>query len=64
MHFFEDGRAPVPTKAYPEDLLASFRRHFREVWLPEKAGAYFAERDPRALQFLTRRLPIPQKKIS
>lgn len=49
---FEDGRTPVQPKAYPEWLLPHFRRHFREVWLPTRAWAYFAERDPAALPFL------------
>lgn len=64
MHFFEDERPPVPAKAYPDELLAPFRKHFREVWFPEKANKYFAERDPRALQFLPRLLPEPKKKAS
>ena len=33
LHVFEDGRRVRP-KAYPEQLLADFRRHFREEWLP------------------------------
>jgi hypothetical protein len=64
MHFFEDGRPPVRAKAYPEDLLPPFRKHFREVWLPEKAPSYFASRDPRALQYLPRLLPAPKKMAS
>jgi hypothetical protein len=64
MHFFEDGRPPVRAKAYPEELLPPFRKHFREVWLPEKAPDYFAARDPRALQFLPRLLPAPKKKAN
>ena len=59
LHEFEDGRSPVSAKAYPDSLLASFRKHFREVWLPQKAKEYFAKRDPRALQYLPKLLPKP-----
>jgi len=58
-HTFEDQRQPVQAKAYPENLLHHFRRHFREVWLPQRAAAYFAERDPAALTYLPRLLPAP-----
>lgn len=58
-HVFEDGRAPVMAKAYPEELLLAFRKHFREVWLPTKAEEYFRKRDPLALQHLPRLLPRP-----
>lgn len=64
IHVFEDGRPPVRAKAYPEELLPAFRRHFREEWLPKKAAEYFQKRDPRALQFLPRLLPAPKKKAS
>ena len=57
IHVFEDGRAPVRAKAYPEDLLPAFRRHFRGEWLPKKAAEYFGKHDPRALEFLPRLLP-------
>jgi hypothetical protein len=56
LHSFEDGRR-VPAKAYPEILLAEFRRHFREEWLPLKAVEYFKQRDPLALAFLPKLLP-------
>jgi hypothetical protein len=56
LHVYEDGRKVQP-KAYPERLLAEFRRHFREEWLPMKAVDYFLERDPAALQFLPKLLP-------
>lgn len=51
MHVFEDGRRVWP-KAYPEQLLADFRRHFREEWLPNRAIDYFRGRDSEALQYL------------
>lgn len=58
LHSFEDERRkPIYAKAYPETLLGAFRKHFREVWLPEKAAAYFEKRDPRALQYLPKLLP-------
>jgi hypothetical protein len=57
LHIFEDQRQPVQAKAYPETLLPHFRAHFREVWLPERAADYFAQRDVNALQYLPRLLP-------
>lgn len=54
-HDFEDGRVVFP-KAYPDDMLATFRRHFWTVWLPERAEAYFSGRDNRALEYLPRLL--------
>lgn len=56
-HDFEDCRPSVYAKAYPERLLHHFRAHFREVWLPERAADYFADRDPVALSYLPRLLP-------
>lgn len=50
-HKYPDGRA-VPAKLYPEELLADFRRHVREVWIPEHATEYFRKRDGAALQYL------------
>jgi hypothetical protein len=62
LHGFDDGRPPVRAKAYPEDLLPAFRRHFREIWLPQMAADYFNKRDPRALEYLPRLLPKPDRK--
>lgn len=56
LHTFEDGRQAVQAKAYPEQLLPHFRTHFREVWLPQRAADYFAERDVTALAYLPRLL--------
>src|SRR3984893_8790054 len=42
MHVYEDGRR-VEARAYPETLLATFRQHFREEWLPVKAAPYFKD---------------------
>jgi KilA-N domain len=39
-HVYEDGRR-VQAKAYPERLLADWRKHFREEWLPHRAIEYF-----------------------
>lgn len=60
-HVFEDGRPSVPAKAYPNEWLPEFRQHFAEVWLPERAEAYFSERDPKALAHLPKLLPAPKK---
>jgi hypothetical protein len=51
LHVFEDGRRVWP-KAYPDELLAAFRKHFREEWLPNRAIDYFRGRDSEALQYL------------
>lgn len=62
-HVFEDGRPPVQAKAYPNQFLPVFREHFTEVWLPARAEAYFAERDPKALGYLNKALPAPPAKL-
>lgn len=64
VHEFEDGRKPVKARAYPEYLLADFRRHFREEWLPNRSADYFRRRDKTALSYLPRLLPAPDKKAS
>lgn len=51
LQVFEDGRRVWP-KAYPDRLLADFRKHFREEWLPHHSIEYFRHRDSEALQFL------------
>jgi hypothetical protein len=55
-HYYEDGRV-VSAKAYPEELLPHFRRHLREVWIPQRASEYFRQRDARALAYLPKLLP-------
>lgn len=50
-HEYADGRV-VQAKMYPIALLADFRRHFNETWLPLRAHEYFKGRDPSALAFL------------
>ncbi len=57
-HIYEDGRR-VQAKAYPESLLADWRRHFREEWMPNKAIEYFRTRDSEALPYLPKLLPKP-----
>jgi hypothetical protein len=59
-HVFDDGRVVFP-KAYPEELLAEFRRHFREEWLSNKAVEYFRGRDAEALQYIPKLLSPPSK---
>jgi hypothetical protein len=55
-HRYPDGRV-VPAKLYPESLLADFRRHVREIWIPKHAIDYFRSRDGAALQYLHKLLP-------
>ncbi|MFM0330637.1 KilA-N domain-containing protein [Paraburkholderia strydomiana] len=50
-HRYADGRV-VDARLYPNELLADFRAHFHDVWLPQRAAAYFQDRDPRALAHL------------
>lgn len=57
-HGYEDGRV-VPARAYPNSHLASFRRHFSEVWMGTRAIGYFAGRDPKAVPYLERLLALP-----
>ncbi|MCF7498993.1 hypothetical protein [Pseudoalteromonas sp. L1] len=59
-HEYPDGRV-VQAKLYPTEYLDDFRRHFHEVWITEKAGKYFADRDTVALEFVENlALPAPQ----
>lgn len=57
-HEFEDGRIVYP-KLYPNEVLADFRSHFHEVWLPRKALQYFSERDPKAIPHLEVMIALP-----
>lgn len=50
-HRYEDGRA-VQARLYPNELIADFRAHFQDVWLPQRSSGYFQERDPKALPYL------------
>jgi hypothetical protein len=60
-HTYQDTRIVFP-RLYPNSVLALFREHFNEVWLPKKAIAYFEERDPKALPFLQKLLSSVQFK--
>lgn len=60
VHVFEDKRQPVQAKAYPDYLLPHFRKHFREVWFPQRSAEYFSTRDPAALAFLPKLLSGPK----
>lgn len=55
-HKYADGRV-VQAKLYPNSVLADFRRHFNEEWLPKHALEYFAERDSSAVPHLKKLLP-------
>ena len=61
-HEYADGRI-VLAKLYPNEVLADFRKYFNETWLPQKAHAYFSERDPKAIKYLPKLLPSPKKQI-
>lgn len=54
-HKYLDGRI-VRARLYPNELLADFRKHFNEIWLPSKAIDYFSSRDPKAIVFLKKML--------
>ncbi|BBL88215.1 hypothetical protein ACPV3U_14700 [Vibrio rotiferianus] len=59
-HEYPDGRV-VQAKLYPSEYLEDFRKHFHEVWLAEKAGKYFGDRDTLALEFVENlALPAPR----
>ncbi len=60
LHKFDDGRV-VNAKAYPDELLAEFRKHFREEWLPNRAIEYFKGRDSAALEYLPKLLKNSKK---
>lgn len=51
IHRFPDGRT-VEAKIYPNEYLADFRRIIQGEWMPQRAAAYFKERDPVSLPYL------------
>lgn len=57
-HRYQDGRV-VQARLYPNSVLADFRKHFHEVWLPHKALNYFRERDSKALNYFPKLLALP-----
>ena len=58
-HKYPDGRV-FPARLYPNELLADFRKHLHEVWIPERSHAYFQEKDPAALPFLNKVLVLQE----
>lgn len=62
-HKYEDGRV-VDARLYPNELIADFRAHFNNVWLPKRCESYFKERDPAALTYLPAVLPAPTQKVA
>lgn len=62
-HTYPDGRSIPRVKLYPNYLIGSFRDHFHNIWLPQRAAKYFKERDQNALPYLQKmvaQLPPPQ----
>lgn len=53
-HTYPDGRSIPNVKLYPNSLLGDFRDHFYNVWIREKASAYFKDRDKNALPYLSK----------
>lgn len=62
-HTFEDGRK-VLANAYPDDLLAVFRKYALEFWLPKHAPKYFKDRDPSVLPLLNRLPALAAPKVA
>lgn len=60
-HTFPDGRE-VEAKLYPVRFLGEFRVILSEIWMAQKAAAYFKDRDPNALAALDKILLIGVKK--
>lgn len=56
-HEYPDGRI-FDARLYPNELLAEFRKHFNEIWLPDRAHKYFQEKDPTALPHLKKVLAL------
>jgi prophage antirepressor-like protein len=54
-HTFPSGYE-CEARLYPLELISIFIRYVEEVWVPEKAEAYFYERDRKALDFLPKLL--------
>lgn len=63
-HDYLDGRDWVRAKLYPEEHLATFRRWFREEWLPKHGVDYFKRKDPGSLVYLDKHpaLAAPKRK--
>ncbi|HIF7454090.1 TPA: KilA-N domain-containing protein, partial [Escherichia coli] len=50
-HEYPDGRV-YPARLYPNEYLADFKEHFNNIWLPQYAPKYFADRDKKALALI------------
>ena len=57
--FADSSRFSVRARLYPIELLPAFRKYFNEVWLPQRAEGYFAERFPKALPYLPKIKALP-----
>ncbi len=56
LHRYEDGRV-VEARLYPIELLSDFRKHFKEVWMPQRMQDYFRKRDPVAIEYFPKAFP-------
>jgi len=56
LHSFPDGRPDQEARMYPIEALPIFRRFIFEHWVPENAEKYFRQRDPLALDYLSKML--------
>lgn len=54
-HKFPNGME-FECKQYPNDMLHIFRQFVEDVWIPERASIYFADRDRMALDYLPKLL--------
>src|ERR1700694_105881 len=61
-HIYPDGRI-VDANLYPLSMLEDFRLHFFNVWMPEKAVQYFHFKDPKALPYLSKIVPLPENTL-
>lgn len=46
---------------YPNEMLPLFIDYIDHIWLPERATAYFHDKDSKALEYLPKLLPPPSK---
>ena len=51
LHTFQDG-SEFECRQYKNELMHIFIQFVEDVWIPERAAAYFATRDPKALDYL------------
>jgi hypothetical protein len=55
LHKFPNGME-FECKQYPNEILYIFRKFVEDIWIPERASIYFAERDRLALNYLPKLL--------